>query len=239
MAKLLLLLRATPGESLDEALAAGLQAEFGGAGGLTVQLMEALPDDPFHDPRAHLPRPDSIVELVTRAGIPLGTVTDALVRLTADVPLAPGSLALAMHHRRYIEAPAQPVHYHQLMFPKAGWGRADYMDYYSRFHCRMGFNTPGIAGYIQNYIDAESSAAIATALGLDSVPTWSISELSMEDPGAMLSDPGVGEVAAAAAADEERFLDRDRNVAFCSEVTLRLGDFDAVSEPAFEQYFPA
>jgi hypothetical protein len=237
MAKLLLLLRAVPGESLYEALAEGLQVEFGGDGGLTVQLMEALANDPFYEPRAHLSRPDSVLEVVTRAGIPLASTTSALRRLAKELPLAQDSLALAVQHRRYIGAPPQRVHYHQLMFPKAGWCRADYMDYYTRFHCRMGFNTPGIAGYIQNYIDSRASRELADALGIETVPAWSISELTMEDPGAMLSDPGVGEVANAAAVDEERFLDRDRNVAFCSEVTLRLGDFDAVNEPAFEQYF--
>ena len=122
MAKLLLLFQAQDGTSLDEVLAEQVQGEFAGVDGVTVQLMEALSEDPFYNARAHLPRPSAVLELVTRAGIPLTCVTEALARLTRDLPLAGGSLAFALHHRHFIAAPPQPVHYHQLMFPKAGWG---------------------------------------------------------------------------------------------------------------------
>jgi len=103
----------------------------------------------------------------------------------------------------------------------------------------MGFNTPGIAGYTQNYIDVEASASLADKLGLATVAADSISELTMQSVEAFIGNVQLAEVGGAAALDEERFVDRSRNVAFCSEVLLRLGDFDAVSEAAFDQHFPA
>ena len=47
------------------------------------------------------------------------------------------------------------------------------------------------------------------------------------------------EVASAAPADEARFIDRARSVAFSSEVVLRLGDFGRIDEPVFAQHFGA
>ena len=239
MAKLLLLLRASGNETLEGVLAQRLEAEVGAGLNGSVQLLRALANDPFSDPDAPLPAPDWVVECVLRAGEPLAGLLEPLRHALARLPIASDSLLLAMHARHYREAQSARVHYYQLMFGNEGWSRADYLDYYTRFHCRMGFETPRIEGYVQNYVDAQASQELASMLGVSTVDAVSVSELIMEDPLEMLSHPDIAELAGAAAADEARFLDRSRNLAFCAEAALQLGDVNAAAEPAFAQHYPA
>lgn len=238
MAKLLLLLQGAAEEILAP-LERAVGPEFAADEDFAVQLLREPDADPFLDPAAPLPRPQVILDVRVRAGRPLADCYDALGRLLQGLPVAAGSLALVMHTREYIPAPPQPVHYHLLMFRKGGTSHADYLDYYSRFHARMGFNTPGIAGYVQNYIDADASEALARRLGLATVLPDSISELTFESAAALLPQLAAAEVAQAAPVDEARFIDRSRSVAFTSEVVLRVGDFEGIHDAVFEQHFPA
>lgn len=238
MAKLLLLLHGVADELLAP-LERALAPEFAADEGVAVQLLREPDADPFFDPSAPLPRPQVIVDVRVRAGRPLADCYDALGRLLQGLPVAAGSLALVMHTREYIPAPPQSVHYHLLMFRKGGTCHADYLDYYTRFHARMGFNTPGIAGYVQNYIDAEASEALARRFGLATALPDSISELTFASAEALLPQLAAAEVARVAPVDEARFMDRSRSVAFTSEVVLRVGDFGGIRDAAFEQHFPA
>ncbi|NND68359.1 MAG: hypothetical protein HKN19_12300, partial [Halioglobus sp.] len=211
MAKLLLLLHGAVDDLLAP-LERDLAAEFAAAEDVAVQLLREPAADPFFDPAAPLPRPQVVVDLRVRAGRALADCYDALGRLLQGLPVSAGSLALVMHTREYIPAPPQPVHYHLLMFRRSGTSHADYLDYYTRFHARMGFNTPGIAGYVQNYVDAEASEALAVKLGLATVLPDSISELTFESTEALLPQLAAAEVAKAAPVDEARFIDRSRSL---------------------------
>ncbi|MDZ7784756.1 MAG: hypothetical protein U5K56_18030 [Halioglobus sp.] len=71
-----------------------------------------------------------------------------------------------MHERVFVACDPQPYYYHYLMRRRAEFAAADYLEYYSRFHSRMGMHTPAIAGYSQNDIDPAASAALAQRLGL-------------------------------------------------------------------------
>ena len=239
MAKALLLLRAaTEGSALQDQLAAGLASAFEDAVDITVQLLAVPSENLFYDPASPWPLPDCVVEVRSAPGKALADAYPALDDALAGLQIAPGSLALVMQERAFIPSAPQDCHYYQLMFRKAGLSRADYLDYYSRFHCRMGFNTPGIAGYSQNYVDSEASAALAARLGVATCDAESISELRMPSAEAFVANPDVMAVAEPAAEDEKRFVDRAQALAFTSQSLLRLGDFEQINEAVYPQHFP-
>lgn len=239
MAKALLLLQATEGQvdALQAALSSALDAVVGTVDDTTAQLMVAAEPDFFYVPQAPHQRPDLVLELVTAPGKPLASVYPKLSELLLDQPVSKASEVFVMQTRNYIQAPAQPYHYHYLMLKKPGFSTADYVDYYSKFHCRMGFNTPGIAGYWQNYIDPEASATLAQLLDLTTRDVTSISELSMQSTEDFVSDPATMAVAEPAAQDEERFVDRTQSVAFTSRVIARCGNFERIEQAVFPQHF--
>lgn len=239
MAKALLLLRAAEtGGALQAQLLAGLGSAFEDCSATTVQLLSVPAENLFYDPASPWPLPHSVIEVITAPGKALVESYDRLQAALAGLALAPDSLALVMLERIYIPSAPQACYYHQLMFRKAGLSRSDYLEYYSRFHCRMGFNTPGVAGYSQNDVDGEASAELAGRLAIATCDAQSISELRMSSVEAFVSNPEVMAVAEPAAIDEARFVDRARALAFTSAVVQRWGDFERIGESVYPQHFP-
>lgn len=239
MAKGLLFLHTGEPEVEASRLAQRIEALFGGEDAVTAQLMREPQDDPLHDPSGPHRRPQLVVEVMTAPGLPLGSLCGALRDLLREGDIAQSSQVFAMHARVFIAAPPQPLYYYHLLHRRPEFSVADYHDYYTRFHSRMGFHTPGIAGYAQNYIDLRASEALADSLGLATREVTSISELSMPSTEAFFAAPGLAELSRAAAADEARFVDRAQSLFFCAEVVTRAGDFDAIREAVFEQHYPA
>lgn len=239
MAKALLFLIAEGGDidGLQSTLAAALEERFTDQAQVTVQLMRQPEMDFFYNPESPHPRPDLVLEIITSPGKPLGSLTDTLQGALAGAPVDSASMALLMQERKFVPSPPQPVYYHYLMIRHPDFTHADYMDYYSNYHCRMGLNTPNVSGYSQNYIDQAGSEALARSLGLSCREVTSISELKMPDAEKFVSSPEVMALAEPAGADEEHFVDRPNSVSFTSEVVLRLGDFDQIDEAVFEQHF--
>lgn len=238
MAKALLLLRSAAPETLENTLAQRLPRLCDSDVPVLAQLLRAVRPDPFYDPSAGHARPDVVVELKVAAGRPLADFQGALTALLEDTPYERDSLALAMHERELIPCEPQRFIYHYLMLRKPGFSRADYLDYYARFHSRMGAHTPAIAGYAQNDVDPDASAAIADRLGLACREVTSISELRIPDVEAFMAHPELARVGGPAAEDEARFVDRAASVSFCCERVLCEGEAQAARGPAFPQHFP-
>jgi hypothetical protein len=239
LAKLLLLLETRHAEVLQEELCQRLQKQLGIVNKAAVQLMRAVQDDIFYRPGSRFARPQIVLELVVAPGCPLAIFLPELKTLLAGLHYSESSLALVMQERVYIDCPPQICYYHYLMLKRPEFSTADYMDYYSNFHCRFGFHTPAIEGYSQNDIDAVASAAVAAELGLSCREVTSISELKMPSLEDFLASPAMAELGEPAAEDELRFVDRDSSVSFSSYVVFRSGNSASVREPVFEQFLPA
>lgn len=239
MAKILGMLHAAEDAVLlEERLLAALANQTGRDKYATVQLMRKREDDIFYRPDSPHPRPDLVLEMIAAPGKTLQTLYPLLEQLLFDLPVAAGSLILAMVEHKFISSPPQKFYYHYLMVRRDDYSDADYLEYYSRFHSRMGFHTPAVAGYSQNYVDASASRSLASRLGLMWRPVTSVSELKMASVDAFLGSDAVATVAGPAAEDEVRFLDRHNSVSFSSEVIWRCGDFNTIDDPIFPQHFP-
>lgn len=238
MAKAIVLLDTDEPQSLRAMLEERLSAVCADEPHFTAQLMGAVADDPFYDPQSPWARPQFLLELVSAPGKPVAQSYPALVELLRDAPLKASSSALVMHERVFVACDPQPWYYHYLMRKRPEFTAADYLEYYSRFHSRMGLHTPAIAGYSQNDVDSSASAVLAERLGLHWREVTSISELKLPSVEEFIGHPDVVQVAGPAAADEENFVDRPNSVSFCSQVLVRCGDFDIIDEPVFEQHFP-
>lgn len=240
MAKALLFLVAIEGrrDDLQSAITAGAEQHLGEQPNVTVQLMREPEQDFFYNAEAPYPRPHLVLEVITAPGKPMSSLHDALQNIMDGTPVASASFVLLMHERKYIPGPPQPVCYHYLMIKREDFAISDYIDYYSNFHCRMGINTPGLGAYSQNYIDQAGSEQLAQRLGLNSKRITSISEMKIPDVMAFVSAPELMELAGPAGLDEGRFVDRKNSVSFMSEVIFRMGDFERIDEPVFDQYFP-
>ncbi|MEZ5503481.1 MAG: hypothetical protein R3E50_12820 [Halioglobus sp.] len=117
------------------------------------------------------------------------------------------------------------MRYHYLMYRRADFSRADYLDYYVHNHSRFGLASP-LADYYQTYLDKESGRALATLFGMQALGADSISELrfaSLED---YLFSDTIAEVGPAAGADEALFVDRERCQGFSMDVLLDTGECD-------------
>lgn len=238
MAKILLFVNIDAPERLIAQLGEALSLHFAQQPHTCVQLMQPHPDDLFFVAPANYTRPQAVVEVTVQPGKVLGDIYAALTEVVQGVRIAPSSLVYVVHEKRFIDCPPQAVHYHYLMLKRPEFSVADYNDYYSHFHCRMGFHTPAIAGYSQNYVDMIASQALAERLGLDCHEVTSISEMKMVSLQALASAPELAAIAQPAAEDEERFVDRSRSVSFSSEVVLRIGDFASITDSVFSQHFP-
>lgn len=237
MAKVLVFLDSAAPAALIEALRPALQKHFAARAHTCVQLMQAHPNDVFFVAPDGYTRPQAVVEVSVSPGTILADCYASMAAALRGLPMLSSSLVFVVQERRFIDCAPQPVHYHYLMVKRADFTVADYNDYYSNYHCRMGLHTPAIAGYSQNYVDLDASQALAQQLGLGCREVTSISELKMPSLEALAAAPGLAAIAAPAAADEARFVDRERSVSFASEVVLRIGDFTTLADAAFEQHF--
>jgi hypothetical protein len=241
VAKLLLLLQSKNVEALEEQLSerltVQLSTEFAAEGHTTVQLMRAVDNDVFYDSSSPFQRPQLIAEIITAPGLPIVNHAAHIQTLLEGLSCEASSLVFLMQERVYIDCAPQPIHYHYLMLKRPEFCVADYNDYYSNFHSRMGLHTPAITGYSQNYIDQSASTALASKLGLSCREVTSISELKMPSLEGFLASPAMADLGQPAAEDEARFVDRQNSVAFCSKVVLRLGDFSTIREAVHPQYF--
>lgn len=239
MAKILLFLHADEPGPLLLRLSEHLNAALAGRDHITAQLMRAPEQDFFYDPAGPYQRPQVVVEVRTAPGLPVTDLTQTLLSMLDGARLEFASCAYVMQPRYFIEAPPQAVYYHHCFVKRPEFTLADFNDYYSKFHSRMGLHTPEIAGYAQNFIDQAASAALSAELGLGYREISGISELFMSAIEPFIESPALGELAEAAAIDEARFVLRDQSLAFCSEVVTRVGDFDHIDEPLFEQHYSA
>ncbi len=115
-----------------------------------------------------------------------------------------------------------PVRYQYLMRRKIHTTYDAYIDHYLHNHSRFGHRTAGIEGYVQFHIDAAVSRSLATAAGVGLWAADSVSELHAASLTTMTDGFSVDpSLAADAATDEERFVDRRNSVMFISDVVAR------------------
>lgn len=224
--RLQLLLAARGGcrpELADEAHRLGSDAAERLGGGARVVVLAQIDEDPF--PAANpLCRPfDAVVELQAPAATGTGPLLEA-------VDGAGARLAEACHvdlsgtlvgvPQQIIDCPPSPLRYLYLMRRRAHTTREQYLDYYFHHHSRFGFATPNIVGYTQFHVDPAASADAAGRLGLGSTVVDSVSELHLESLESFFAGIGDGRLGMEAAADEERFVDRENSVSFCTRSTV-------------------
>ena len=189
-----------------------------GADGRVILLTE-IDDDPF--PAANpVCRPfDVVLEVQTPRRVGLGAIVGALDGLGARVEdhvHLDLSGVLVGAPQAIIPCDPTPLRYLYFMRRKAHSTRDAYLDYYFHQHSRFGFQTPNIAGYTQLHVDPELSASAARHLGLGSTVCDSVSELHLESLESFFAGIGDGRLGMEAAADEERFVDRDNSVSICT-----------------------
>jgi len=189
-----------------------------GADGRVILLCE-IDGDPF--PAANpLCRPfDAVLELQARASIgakPLLDAIDGLGPRLAEIAHLDLCGALVGAPQAILACEPTALRYLYLMRRKAHTTPESYLRYYFHEHSRFGFATPNIAGYTQLHVDAAASAEAARRLGLGSTVVDSVSELHLDSLESFFAGIGDGRLAAEAAADEQRFVDRENSVSFCA-----------------------
>jgi hypothetical protein len=221
--KLLLLLAARGG--VGQELTAGVIAEavrLRDHGATSVCAMRQIPDDPFASAVPRM-RPfdasiDARFDTIEAAGAALEGLSERIAPF-AHVDL---SGAFGGEDHVVIECDPTPVRYQYLMRRKLHTTHDAYLDHYIENHAKFGLRTPGIEGYVQFHIDADTSRALATVAGVGLWAADSVSELHATSVDTMLagfaSAPTLGDEAGA---DEETFVDRVNSVMFTSDVIHR------------------
>lgn len=128
------------------------------------------------------------------------------------------------YHRTFQESGPKPVRYHYLMYRRADFSRADYLDYYAHRHCRFGLVTP-LADYFQNYLDQRGGQELAKLLGINAMAADNISELRFASVEEYLFSDIIREIAPEAAADEELFVNRKICQSFSMDVHCDTRDY--------------
>ena len=120
---------------------------------------------------------DLVMELVAPHGHPiqplLGDIKEALAPLLALADSAQ-SYVLSAYHRTFQESGAKPIRYHYLMYRRDDYSSSDYLDYYPHHHYQFGVTTP-LADYYQNYINPDTTQALASLFGLQAIEADNIS----------------------------------------------------------------
>ncbi len=128
------------------------------------------------------------------------------------------SVALLGEDRVFMEAAGAPIRMQYLMRRLAGLSREAYLEHYREVHSGFGLRTPGIAGYVQFYVDHRATREVAGAAGFGGFGVASVSQLYLDSVddfiAAVSSDPIGGE----AIADERTFVDRRQSLDFFSRV---------------------
>jgi hypothetical protein len=182
----------------------------------SADLLAVPPDSTF------LACLDLVIELVLPYGYIFAAMQDRLLAAAAPVMvLVDGkqSHLVLGYHRTFQESGSKPVRYHYLMYRKAGYSRADYLDYYIHSHYQFGLATP-LADYYQNYLDQPGGREWAERIGVQPLDADNISELRFNDVAAYLSSDAIRDVGPAAAADEKLFVNRRRCQSFTMDVVL-------------------
>ncbi len=165
---------------------------------------------------------DLVMELVAPHGHPiqplLGDIKEALAPLLALADSAQ-SYVLSAYHRTFQESGAKPIRYHYLMYRRDDYSRSDYLDYYTHHHYQFGVTTP-LADYYQNYINPDTTQALASLFGLQAIEADNISELRFDDLEKYLFSDVIREVGPAATEDEEKFVNRPISWSFSMDVLL-------------------
>ena len=182
---------------------------------MTPRSSDLLAVPPDSDFIAHL---DVVLEIVFPVGLAqegqqpelheaLSSVLDLTDREHSHVVLG--------YHRTFQESGPKPVRYHYLMYRRADYSRADYLDYYVHSHCQFGLATP-LADYYQNYLDQEGGRELAELLGINAMAADNISELRFDNVEDYLFSDAIRQIAPAAEADEKLFVNR----AICQSFTM-------------------
>lgn len=190
----------------------------------TLSLMVPLADDPFTMvPGVQHVAPTFALEIAQ----PLGQLLEPLLamlqpRIDAllEVLDRDATQVLAGYHRALTVEGRNRLVYHYLMQKKAGFRRADYLDYYMNSHYQFGIATPGI-DYYQTYRDAEFSAELAQRWHVAVCPAENVSEMHMNDIDEVAADSVTVEVGRRAIADEEVFVDRASSRMFTMALIVR------------------
>jgi len=182
-------------------------------------VLTELDEDPF--PRANpLCRPyDAVLELQADASVGADALLAALGGIgsrLSELIHVDLSGALLGAPQEIISCEPTPLRYLYLMRRRAHTTREAYLDYYFHRHSRFGFATPNVAGYTQFHVDPRASALAAARLGLGSTLVDSVSELHLDSLEAFLAGIHDGRLGIEAVADEERFVDRENSVSFCT-----------------------
>ena len=151
-----------------------------------------------------------------------GAAMDGLAERVASVVHVDLSGVFGGEDHVVIACDPTPVRYQYLMRRKIHTAHEAYLEHYVNNHAKFGLRTPGIEGYVQFHIDADSSRALATIAGLGLWSADSVSELHVASVDTMLegfaSSPTLGDEAGI---DEDRFVDRANSVMFTSDVVHR------------------
>jgi hypothetical protein len=182
---------------------------------MTPRSSDLLAVPPDSDFIAHL---DVVLEIV----FPVGRAQEALqsglheaLTPVLDLANAEHSHVVLGYHRTFQESGPKPVRYHYLMYRRADFSRADYLDYYVHSHYQFGVATP-LADYYQNYLDHEGGRELAELFGINALSADNISELRFGNVEDYLFSDVIREIAPAAEADEKLFVNR----AVCQSFTM-------------------
>ena len=190
-----------------------------------VMVLTQIDDDPF--PAANpLCRPfDVVLEVQAPAseGVEgsIGALAGLGPRLDAVAHADLSSVAVGTV-QELLPCPPAALRYLYVMRRRAGSTHEQYIDHYFHRHSEFGFRTPNIDGYTQFHIDAASTAAAATTIGITPSGADSVSELHLASLDAFFAGIGDGRLGIEATADEETFVDRDNSVSFCT-TTMVVG----------------
>lgn len=165
---------------------------------------------------------DLVLELVAPHGQPIQPLLDDIK--TAMTPLltlvdSAQSYVLGAYHRTFQDSGAKPIRYHYLMYRRDDYSRSDYLDYYTHHHYQFGVKTP-LADYYQNYINPDTTQALASLFGLKPIEADNISELRFDDLEKYLFSDVIREVGPEASLDEEKFVNRAISRSFSMGVLL-------------------
>ena len=154
------------------------------------------------------------MEVSPPAGPLLAEVVDEVREFVDEA----ASVALEGDDLDLLEGPPAPLRLQYLMVRRHDYDHDRYLARYRDIHSRFGIATPGIEGYTQFHADPEASAQLAADLGLGISDNDSVSELHLESLDRFYAAIATSDVGAAAAADEELFVDRANSAMYTGVV---------------------
>jgi len=191
-------------------------------GATSVCAMRQTPNDPFGAAVPGMRSFDASIDARFDTIEVAGAAMDGLAERVASVVHVDLSGVFGGEDHVVIACDPTPVRYQYLMRRKIHTAHEAYLEHYVNNHAKFGLRTPGIEGYVQFHIDADSSRALATIAGLGLWSADSVSELHVASVDTMLegfaSSPTLGDEAGI---DEDRFVDRANSVMFTSDVVHR------------------